>query len=342
MATLFQSVVQCNLGSKIPFLGCPQICTTIGNDELDNLSQNRIGHHGRQLFSLLSFTGMSCFWRACRSTRKQCHRRAGLSEKNQHPTDYYGLLGLPRFDGTAEEVRTAHRRLVKMVHPDVIGPTANDLIELVNAAYRTLSDPTLRSTYDGQLREHTLNVARGNSMVCARHSSWSPDAPINASGIFVDETLCVACNYCVDGAPSTFQIDREGSGRARVVCQYGDAADDVHWAMQSCPTEAISYVSREDLYDLEQLMPQCEIQSPDSLMAGLADYVPGPPGPFQLLEEMRAHDNSQQASPRDALSPSDRSNANAALAHKIQDAVEHLPSSVLIAAWPEEGNEVHQ
>lgn len=64
------------------------------------------------------------------------------------PTDFYGLLGLPPYTGDKKEIKKAHRRTVKLVHPDILGPDSGDLQVLVNKAYRTLSDDDQRQGYE--------------------------------------------------------------------------------------------------------------------------------------------------------------------------------------------------
>jgi len=65
-------------------------------------------------------------------------------------------------------------------------------------------------------------------------------------GVFVDESNCVMCVRCVECAPNTFEMDAEGSGRARVTHQYADSVEDVDWAIVSCPVAAISYRPPEE------------------------------------------------------------------------------------------------
>ncbi|MDB5179261.1 MAG: molecular chaperone DnaJ [Patescibacteria group bacterium] len=59
--------------------------------------------------------------------------------------DYYRVLDLSP-EANAAQIKTAFRRAAKLVHPDAGGSPA--AMELVNEAYRTLSDPELRRQYD--------------------------------------------------------------------------------------------------------------------------------------------------------------------------------------------------
>lgn len=61
--------------------------------------------------------------------------------------DHYTILGLTRTSGRAE-IRRAYRLLALRHHPDRAGPDGTATFQRIAEAYRVLSDPILRSTYD--------------------------------------------------------------------------------------------------------------------------------------------------------------------------------------------------
>jgi ferredoxin len=88
-------------------------------------------------------------------------------------------------------------------------------------------------------------------------SSWDRVEPEGRGGkwqdqrfAYVDPYTCINCHNCVDCAPSTFYIDYF-YGKARVHTQWGDAEEDIDWAVMSCPVDCIYWVSREELQYLE-------------------------------------------------------------------------------------------
>lgn len=163
------------------------------------------------------------------------------------PYDYYGLLGLERYTKDRKQIKSAFRRVVKLVHPDILGSRSEELQRLVGDAYATLSDDRARKEYDDMLS--TSGASHGS----IGRSQWPSDAPPGVKAIFVDQTRCQGCFGCVDMAGSTFTED-PGQGSARVAVQWGDSEENVEVAIDNCPSKAVFLVPREDLPFLEKAM----------------------------------------------------------------------------------------
>src|SRR5436305_6892572 len=67
----------------------------------------------------------------------------------KQPRDYYEVLGVSR-NASPDELRKAHRKLVRQYHPDVNrnNPQAAEKFKEVQGAYDVLSDETKRKNYD--------------------------------------------------------------------------------------------------------------------------------------------------------------------------------------------------
>ncbi|CAK0809924.1 unnamed protein product [Prorocentrum cordatum] len=272
------------------------------------------------------------------------------------PTDFYGLLGLPRFSARAADVHRAYRRVLKLVHPDVLGGHTTALASLITTAYHTLRDEAQRHSYDDSLRKLTISgsaeAETEEEGLVSRRSSWeSSCAPEGSRGVFVDESECVMCVRCVECAPSTFEMDWEGSGRARVTHQYADPTEDVDWAVASCPVEAISYRPRDELELLEDIMAHCDLDGADGAMQrrqldfegsrqgeGPFDYLQQLKSGKRLPEPMRGRLGSDRREGDSSWLPGGTAQRSAAapreLGAAIAQAAAAVPEEVRRLAWP--------
>ena len=78
--------------------------------------------------------------------------------------------------------------------------------------------------------------------------------------VWVDESRCIGCQYCVHVANNTFIVD-EDYGRSRAIRQDGDNLETVQEAIDTCPVDCIHWVKFEDLDDLESNLDRDMFQS---------------------------------------------------------------------------------
>ncbi|EXC01000.1 Chaperone protein dnaJ 11 [Morus notabilis] len=101
----------------------------------------------------------------------------------------YEVLGI-RMEATCLEIKTAYRRLARVVHPDVVvargqrGQASADEFLKIHEAYSTLSDPEKRADYDRRLFERqwqansrfTMSSSSSNSGFSSfRPRKWETD-----------------------------------------------------------------------------------------------------------------------------------------------------------------------
>eukprot|EP00850_Spirogloea_muscicola_P009891 SM000056S18009 [mRNA] locus=s56:633813:641862:+ [translate_table: standard] len=160
--------------------------------------------------------------------------------------DFYSILGLTP-DATPEEIKRAYYGCMKTCHPDLTGnhPENVEFCMFVNEVYEVLSDPDMRMVYD---EINGYNLTAVNPFVDTRHER---------NLAFVDEFSCIGCKNCANTAESTFAIESL-FGRARVVCQDGDAVPKVQEAIDTCPVNCIHWVSAQQLSLLEDEMRRVE------------------------------------------------------------------------------------
>ena len=83
---------------------------------------------------------------------------------------------------------------------------------------------------------------------------------LREKAIWVDESSCIGCQYCVHVATNTFIVD-EDLGRARVIRQNGDTLEVVQEAVDTCPVDCMHWVDFEDLDRLEASLNRDMFQS---------------------------------------------------------------------------------
>ena len=83
---------------------------------------------------------------------------------------------------------------------------------------------------------------------------------LREKAVWVDESACIGCQYCVHVASNTFIVD-EDLGRARVIRQNGDDLEVVQEAMDTCPVDCMHWVDFEDLDRLEASLNRDMFQS---------------------------------------------------------------------------------
>ncbi len=128
---------------------------------------------------------------------------AGLMEET---TNYYELLGVGS-DADAAEIKAAFKRMALKYHPDVYdGPDAEERMRLLLTAYKTLTNPGKRKTYD---------LANGIS----RRSSFDNEEPLtfyraaNGRGFTTSGRIPTPGKAAAAGAASSRWASEEASAR---------------------------------------------------------------------------------------------------------------------------------
>jgi curved DNA-binding protein CbpA len=102
------------------------------------------------------------------------------------PDDLYARLELP-VDASFEAIEIAWRALLKQHHPDVAGPTTDELAKRINVAHDWLSDPDLRARYDRERHPRRAATVGGSfgsgrrSPAAARGSAGATRATVRTA-----------------------------------------------------------------------------------------------------------------------------------------------------------------
>lgn len=91
----------------------------------------------------------------------------------------YDVLSIPQ-DATTEEIKKAHRKAMRVYHPDVYSGSREEAEQIaahLNKAYATLSDPQERAAYDASLRGETpAGEAAPDDPEAPFEDSWGEEA----------------------------------------------------------------------------------------------------------------------------------------------------------------------
>ena len=63
--------------------------------------------------------------------------------------------------------------------------------------------------------------------------------------VWVDESECIGCQYCVHVASNTFIVEEE-YGRSKAIRQDGDSPEIIQEAIDTCPVDCIHWIKFED------------------------------------------------------------------------------------------------
>ena len=63
--------------------------------------------------------------------------------------------------------------------------------------------------------------------------------------VWVDNEVCIGCQYCVHVASNTFIVEEE-YGRSKAIRQDGDSPEIIQEAIDTCPVDCIHWINFED------------------------------------------------------------------------------------------------
>ena len=134
----------------------------------------------------------------------------------QTTKDLYKLLGVSR-EASQDDIRKAHRKLVRKYHPDA-NPTdrsAEERFKEIQRAYEVLSDPQKRRDYDKGLRTSSSRGSSGSRprpRGAARRSTGSTTSTADLSDL-LGKLKDVFGDIQSRGFPPRTDAEKEASGR---------------------------------------------------------------------------------------------------------------------------------
>ncbi|WFD01118.1 phospholipid:diacylglycerol acyltransferase [Malassezia yamatoensis] len=133
--------------------------------------------------------------------------------------DAYKILGVTR-DADASALRAAYLRLARTYHPDkATHRDTQDQIRLINAAYETLSDASLRSAYDARQRAHVaVSYEKKGPRIADTIDIDEFDVQHNHDEIHLTYPCRCGQEYLVKASEMATQMDVEPSRSFHVQC----------------------------------------------------------------------------------------------------------------------------
>jgi curved DNA-binding protein len=131
-------------------------------------------------------------------------------------TDYYALLGVQR-TATADEIKSAYRRLAQRLHPDVAGDaSAEERFKEITRAYQILRDPDQRVRYELEEMERALELAEQEfNSVPPMREFVAPAAGVpRAEAEAANEATADAAQPRLRGLFQKFARERDADGSA--------------------------------------------------------------------------------------------------------------------------------
>jgi len=107
------------------------------------------------MLRLNRLVGGSRRWIKARTDVDEFGRLKNPHVKREH--DHYDVLQVARYS-TDDEIKRAHKNLVKVFHPDAPGGGDEALFRQIQDAFETLSDKERRTAYDRQQREKEAKI----------------------------------------------------------------------------------------------------------------------------------------------------------------------------------------
>lgn len=166
--------------------------------------------------------------------------------------NYYEEFGLDQ-SASIDEIRQAHKKLVRIVHPDrlqndELRELAEHQMKRVNGIFEVLSDPKRRKEYDSGLTEGTMPLRRfeSDTRQDAAWQAWVRAALKGSNAVWVGAALlCFLVLYLAmdqhsASGPPTLGTKASAAGLTGGDRIYGPPAIDEDQAAESAPSNEVS------------------------------------------------------------------------------------------------------
>jgi ferredoxin len=153
--------------------------------------------------------------------------------------------------------------------------------------------------------------------------------------VYVDPWHCVSCTNCFDAAPKTFMMNNK-HGKAQAYNQWGDPEVEISWAIDACPVDCISWVTREELQRLEHVTAQELYDTNGEMLCAMQiqqGTISADTDPWEMADQLKRKLKREEERAKDSMA-GNAGRAADSLQRRIERVFAAMAHELKLLGWP--------